>query len=214
MTNKAPFCAFLWLTITVSSRLLKKALSIALWTKASLCVKSSLLEKSLPRTPRWQIRSLPTYQVGPRNLFTPLETCLLFLMGRNPWLINDLRPNKALYACRASSTDVERTLQIHLFLTNKANFQKSQMNVSYFHTRNYEKKGHLVKWENKANTNPIQSQYKANSNPIQSQYKPNTNPICRGVASGEDGSNPISGAKKCCSPPFCWGISYRYYYVV
>ncbi len=32
-----------------------------------------------------------------RNLFTPLETCLLFLMGRNPLLINDLRLRKITY---------------------------------------------------------------------------------------------------------------------
>ena len=31
--------------------LMKKAILMALWTKASLCVKSSLLEQSMPRTP-------------------------------------------------------------------------------------------------------------------------------------------------------------------
>jgi hypothetical protein len=70
------------------------------------------------------------------------------------------------------STTVERTLQIHLFLTNKANFRKSQVNVSNVLTRVYEKwtLGQVGK------TNPKQTQNKANSNPIQSQFKANTNP--------------------------------------
>jgi len=132
MTNKAPFCAFLWLTITVLHR---------------------------------QIRSLPTYQVGPRNLFTPLETCLLFLMGRNLWLINDLRLRKITYE------------KINLFMQNKPNFRKSQMNVSNLLIDNYDKKDTWSSGKNKANSKPIQSQYKANTKPIQSQYKANTKPI-------------------------------------
>ena len=132
MTNKAPFCAFLWLTITVLHR---------------------------------QIRSLPTYQVGPRNLFTPLETCLLFLMGRNLWLINDLRLRKITYE------------KINLFMQNKPNFRKSQMNVTFFITRDYDKLDTWSSGKNKANTKPIQSRYKANTKPIQSQYKANTKPI-------------------------------------
>jgi len=35
------------------SQLLKKAVSMALWTKASLCGESLLSEQSLPRTPSW-----------------------------------------------------------------------------------------------------------------------------------------------------------------
>jgi len=76
--------------------------------------------------------------------------------------------------------------------------------------------------ENKPNSNPIQSQYKPNTNPIPEmpkmnenlfatkvyenittfrleQNKPNTNPTCRGVASGEAGSNPISNVLPYCS---------------
>jgi len=154
------FCAFLRLTRTVFSRLLKKAISMALWTMASLCAKSSLLEQSLPRTPSRPIRSLPTYQVGPCN----------------PWLIKDLRENKALYICREFSTSVESSLQIKLFMQNKANFPKSQMNVNNVSTRDYEKRtlGGVGK------TNPIQTQYKANSNPIKAKTNPiqsQTNPI-------------------------------------
>jgi hypothetical protein len=123
----------------------------------------SLYKQILPRTPSRQIRSFPTYQLGPCNL-------------RNLWLINNLRDCKVLYISRDSSTDVERSLQISPFLTNKANFQKSQMNVIDLLTRDY---GKIDTWsggKNKANSNPIQTQFKANTNPIQSQFKPNLLP--------------------------------------
>jgi hypothetical protein len=145
MTNKHLF-----------SRLLKKVVSMALWTKVSFCVKSSLLKQSLPRTPSRQIRSLPNYQVG---------TC-------NPWLINDLRERKALYNCRATFTDVMSALQIAPFCSNKPNFQKSQMNVNKVLTKNYDKMDTWSIRKNKPNSNPIQSQFKPN----QSQNKPNTKP--------------------------------------
>jgi len=74
------------------------------------------------------------------------------------------------------STTVERSLQITPFLTNKANFQKSQMNVSDLSIREYEQKDTWSSGKNKPKTKPIQSQYKANSNPIQTQNKPKTNP--------------------------------------
>ncbi|MBW8042058.1 MAG: hypothetical protein FVQ85_18940 [Planctomycetes bacterium] len=63
----------------------------------------------------------------------------------------------------------------------KANLQKTQMSVTTFLTKYYENILNLTLFENKANTNPIY----------------------RGVASGETGSK----AKKCCSPPFCCGMS-------
>jgi len=84
-----------------------------------------------------------------------------------------LRPNKALYNCRVSSTDAERSLQIHPFLTNKPNFRKSQMNVSSVISKNYEQLTMNNEIKNKPNTKPIQSQFKPNTNPKQSQ----TNPI-------------------------------------
>jgi hypothetical protein len=112
-----------------------------------------------------QIRSLPTYKVGPTNLFTPLETCLLFLMGRNLCLINDLRTCMVLYYCRETFTNVMSALQIHPFLTNKANFQKSQMNVSDLLIREYVQMDTWSIGKNKAKTNPIQTQ----TNPIQTR---------------------------------------------
>jgi hypothetical protein len=65
-----------------------------------------------------------------------------------------------------------RALQIAPFLTNKANFQNSQMNVNKEITTNYEQLDTWSIGKNKAKTNPIQTQFKANTNPIQSQFKP------------------------------------------
>jgi len=107
------------------------------------------------------------------------------------------------------STLVERSLQISSFLTNKANFRKSQMNVSSFITMNYEQRTMNDEIKNKPNSNPIQTQYKPNSKPIQSQYKPNTKPICRGVASGEAGTNPISEPKNAAPPFLLWDVLRR-----
>jgi hypothetical protein len=91
MTNKAPFCAFLWLTLSVLSRQIRSLpnYQVFLW-------------------------SLPTYQVGPRNL-------------RNPRSINDLRLRKLTYEI------------IKLFLQNEPNFRKSQMNITDLLTKEYEK---------------------------------------------------------------------------
>ena len=46
--------------IRLFSRFLYKAIFLALWTKASLCVKSLLLEQSLPSTPNRLKNSLCT----------------------------------------------------------------------------------------------------------------------------------------------------------
>ena len=83
---------------------------------------------------------------------------------RNPRLMNDLRVCKALYNCRELSTSVESSLQINLFMQNKANFRKVKLNVNKVLTMNYDIKD--TWWSGK--TKPIQSQ----SKPIQSQLKP------------------------------------------
>ncbi|MHC4259282.1 MAG: hypothetical protein ACYSTF_02540 [Planctomycetota bacterium] len=139
---------------------------MALWTKATLCVKSSLLEQSLPGTPTRPIRSLPTYQVSLWSLPT-------YKVGQcNPWLIKDLRAYKVLYNCRETFTDVMSALQIAPICTNKPNFRKSQMNVSDYITTDYDKMDTWSIRKNKPNSKPIQTQFKPN----QSQNKPNTNP--------------------------------------
>jgi len=42
-----------------------------------------------------------------------------------------------------------------LFMQNKPNFPKSQMNVSFFYTKEYENKSDRTLGENKPNSNPI-----------------------------------------------------------
>ena len=51
------------------------------------------------------------------------------------------------------------------FLTNKANFRKSQMNVSDLLIREYEQMDTWSSGKNKPNTKPIQSQNKPKTNP-------------------------------------------------
>ncbi len=65
-----------------------------------------------------------------------------------------------LYICRDSSTVIESSLQINLFMQNKANFRKVKLNVNSVLTRDYER---LDTWWS-GKTKPI----KAN----QSQLKP------------------------------------------
>ena len=59
------------------------------------------------------------------------------------------------------STLVKSALQIRLFLQNKANFRKSQINVNYFITMDYER---MVTWscgKNKANSNPNKANFRS-----------------------------------------------------
>ena len=89
----------------------------------------------------------------------------------NSWVINT---QYAILNTRdeIASTTVEGSLQIRLFMQNKPNFRKSQMNVSDYMTREYENMDTWWSGKNKPNSNPIQSQFKPN----QSQNKPNTKP--------------------------------------
>jgi hypothetical protein len=122
---------------------------------------------------------------------------------RNLRLIKDLRLFNTLYCCREYSTNVVGSLQINLFMQNKANFRKVKLNVSPFNTTHYDQ---LDTWSIRK-TKPIQSQLKpikANSKPIkanimpkQTQYEPKscppsvwwTNPISRQFEGVEAGIN-------------------------
>ncbi len=170
----APFCSFyanfctfyasLRLIRTVFSRLLKKAVSMALWTKATLCVKSSLLEQSLPGTPSRPKTSMISVSKNLCNLL--LKICAICGKNlRNLRLINDLRVCKLLYNCREDSTTIESSLQNKLFMQNKANFRKVKLNITKVLTKDYEQ---MDTWSIRK-TKPIQSQLK----PIQSQFKAN-----------------------------------------
>ncbi len=57
------------------------------------------------------------------------------------------------------STSVEDPLQINVFMQNKPNFQKSQMNVNPYNTKDYENKSNWTLGENKPNSNPIKPNF-------------------------------------------------------
>ena len=107
-------------------------------------------------------------------------------------------------------------------MQNKANFLDDQMNVTKVLTKEYENKTLGGSGKNKANSKPnkanllnaqmnvttfLTKEYENISNCSLAENKPNTNPI-------QTQTNPISKAKKCCSPPFCCGRSYGENYVV
>ncbi len=102
----------------------------------------------------------------PRNLrnlrlIKDLRTCLApFSLFPSPF---SLLRSRMLYNCREDSTTIESSLQINLFMQNKANFRKVKFNVNKVLTRNYDQ---LDTWSIRK-TKPIQSQ----SNPISEANK-------------------------------------------
>ncbi len=62
------------------------------------------------------------------------------------------------------STFVENPLQINLFMQNKPNFRKAQMNANVFITKDYENKSDWTLGENKPNSKPISEKAKMNVN--------------------------------------------------
>ena len=138
-------------------------------------LRQSLLYKQiLPRpvrrsfseggTPSW----LKTICVNPVNLVKNTSRLSVFvainpfnqrnLCPRYPRLINDLH----IYKCRDTFTHVMSALQIHLFLQNKAKFQKVKSNVNNEITRAYVQMDTWSIRKNKAKTKPN----KAKTNPI------------------------------------------------
>jgi len=81
-------------------------------------------------------------------------------------------PHPAQLASAIVALHLSRALyKSTLFMQNKPNFRKSQMNVSKVLTRDYEKRTLGERGKNKPNTNPIQTQYKPNTNPIKPNFK-------------------------------------------
>jgi len=114
-------------------------------------------------------------------------------------------PIRHHYKCRAIITYVVRALQISLFMQNKANFVKAQMNVNKAITRDYENRTLSGSGKNKANSKPIKANllnaqmnvnkvltkdYENKSNWAICENKPNIKPK-------QTQTNPISKAKKC-----------------
>ena len=85
---------------------------------------------------------------NPRNLFTPLETCLLFRMGRNQRLINDLRSTKVYVR------------KNNLFMQNKAKFRKVKFNVNKVLTRDYDRMDTWSIGTKQSQTKPNKAKFK------------------------------------------------------
>jgi hypothetical protein len=189
MTNKTlfwsfyvSFCTFyasLRLTRTVFTRLLKKGNN-----------HSSLILNHLPKAPSRPKTSVTSVISVAKNPFNQRNQRLMNYLPslvslwlknpfnqRNPRLIKDLRVYKLLYNCREDSTTIESSLQIKLFMQNKANFRKVKLNVNKVLTKDYDKKD---TWSIRK-TKPIQSQLKpiqSQLKPIQSQLKPKQTQSC------------------------------------
>jgi len=156
------------LTGTVFSQLLEKVIFMTLWTKAITCDKAG-----------FKSRFCQEHQAGKNIIsvnpvilsnFSSCSSCASWLKNlfnqRNLRSIKDLRSTK----------DYVRNYK--LFMQNKPNFRKSQMNVTDLLRMDYEKKDTWSGGKNKPNSKPIQSQFKPNSNPIQTQYKPKQSQFC------------------------------------
>ena len=126
-------------------------------------LRQSLLYKQiLPRTPSRPKTSIISVNPVILSNFSSCLCAFLWLKNPfNPWLIKDLRSTK-VYVRKNK-----------LYMQNKANFPKSQMNVTDLPTMNYEQ---MDTWS-RGKTKPKQSQFKPNTKPIQTQYKPKTKPI-------------------------------------
>ncbi len=107
-------------------------------------------------------------------------------------IVSDLELRISDFASLGIFTLVKSPLQINSFMQNKANFQKSQMNVSIFSQKAYENKSNWTLGENKPNTNPnkanlldaqmnvnslITKDYRKNDAFAVQKNKPNSNPI-------------------------------------
>ncbi len=77
----------------------------------------------------------------------------------NSWS-NSLCALMPLWICPFSSTNVEDPLQIALFMQNKPNVRKSQMNLNFCKQMDYENKCDWTLGENKPNSNPNKPNFK------------------------------------------------------
>jgi hypothetical protein len=132
-------------------RLLNKAVSMALWTKARLCGKSSLLEQCLPRLVRHPFGGTPSRQkpnqCNLRNLRLK-NSCQFVSIFFVPLCLSGI------------STTVKSPLQIKLFMQNKAKFRKVKLNVNKVLTRAYEQMDTWSIGKKQSQTNPNKAKLK------------------------------------------------------
>ena len=144
------------------------------------------------------------------HFFSPgneLRRVVLNLGNLDFEIVSDFDIRISDFASLGPSTTVENSLQISSFMQNKANLQNAQMNVTSFLTKEYENISNCTLAENKANTKPnkanlpddqmnvtsiLTKDYENEPLHSRGKNKANSKPIYRGVASGEDGTKPIS----------------------
>ncbi len=90
-----------------------------------------------------------------------------------------------LYNCRGYTTNVVDSLQINLFMQNKAKFRKSQMNISNLITKYYDKKDTWWDGKKQSQTNPNKPKFK--------KAKMNVTSI---ITKGYENKPPILAPKK------------------
>ncbi len=147
------FCASLWLTRTVFTR-----------PKTSIISVNPVILSNFSPCSSWLYLLILAYL-----------SCRSVKICVNPWLINNLRLFMALYNCKEDSTTIESSLQIKLFMQNKANFRKVKLNVNNVLTKDYDQ---LDTWsirKNEPKTNP---------------NEPKTNPIKANIMLKQTQTNP------------------------
>ena len=83
-------------------------------------------------------------------------------MATEPQILSSFSPRacpRCMLTCFSAGDREPSTNQL-LFMQNKPNFPKSQMNVNQYNTKNYEKFLPLAGQKNKPNSNPISSKAK------------------------------------------------------
>ncbi len=98
-----------------------------------------------------------------------------------------------LYNCRGHSTNVVGSLQIKLFMQNKAKFRKSQVNVTDFITRDYEQIDTWSCGKKQSQTNPNKAKLKKGKMNVTSYITKGYENISNWViCKNEPKTNPIS----------------------
>jgi hypothetical protein len=168
-----------------------------------LCVLVAINPCNL-RNP-WLIKDLRAYKslYRCRETFTDVMSALqinLFMQNKAKFRKVKLNVTKVLtrdYDKKDTWSSVKKQSQTN---PNKAKFKKAKMNVSSYITAGYENKLHIRAPKKQSQTSKRQKPMQTSlSKRIMKETrfwvgknKPKTNPTCRGVASGEDGTNPIS----------------------
>ena len=124
-----------------------------------------------------------------------------------------------LYTCRAATTNVMISLQIKLFMQNKAKFRKSQMNVINVITKEYEKKDTWWSEKKQSQTKPNKANLQNAQTNVNKVSTKNYEHILNWVIyenkanfdPKQSQTKPISEAKNAATRPYCRKRTLAYY---